>query len=105
MLVQSRLDDLQGAIGYKALEESAAWLSLPGRGLLSVVGPDRLRFLNAMVTADLRKLDAGQGRYAFLLDARGRVIADATVHAMEEAYRSIPRLAIMLSCSHTWTNF
>ena len=63
MLVQSRLDDLQGTIGYGALEESAAWLNLPGRGLLSVAGPDRLRFLNAMVTADLRKLDVGHGRY------------------------------------------
>ncbi len=86
MLVQSRLDDSQGTIGYGALEESAAWLNLPGRGLLSVVGPDRLRFLNAMVTADLRKLDLGQGCYTFLLDGRGRVIADATVHAVEGAY-------------------
>lgn len=86
MLVQSRLDDIQETTGYGALEESAAWLSLPGRGLLSVAGPDRLRFLNAMVTADLRNLDLGQGRYTFLLDARGRVIADATVHAVEGAY-------------------
>jgi len=86
ILIQSRLDDLRGAIGYKALEGSAAWLSLPGRGLLSVTGPDRLRFLNAMATADLRKLDVGHGLYTFLLDARGRVIADATVHAVDEAY-------------------
>lgn len=86
MLIHSRPDDLREATGYGGLEESAAWLNLPGRGLLSVTGPDRLRFLNAMVTTDLRMLDAGQGRYTFLLDARGRVIADATVHALEEAY-------------------
>lgn len=86
MLVQSWLGDVQRTIGYGALQESAAWLSLPGRGLLSVTGPDRLRFLNAMVTADLRKLNPGDGCYTFLLDARGRVIADATIHTVEGTY-------------------
>jgi len=86
MLAESRPDAIETTTGYAALEGSAAWLNLPGRGLLSVAGPDRLRFLNAMVTADLRALIPGEGCYTLLLDARGRVIADATVHAIEEAY-------------------
>jgi folate-binding Fe-S cluster repair protein YgfZ len=60
MLVESRPDAVETTTGYAALEESAAWLNLPGRGLLSVAGPDRLRFLNAMVTADLRTLNPGK---------------------------------------------
>lgn len=77
---------MQTTTGYRALEQTAAWLSLPGRGLLPVAGPDRLRFLNAMVTADLRKVDSGAGCYTLLLDARGRAIADAAVYAMDGMY-------------------
>ena len=70
--------------GYRALTESAAWFRLPGRGLLAVSGEDRVRFLNAMLTGDLKKLDAGKGCYAFSLDARGRVVSDACVYVLPD---------------------
>ncbi|MCZ2156065.1 MAG: hypothetical protein LC114_19555 [Bryobacterales bacterium] len=70
--------------GYRALTESAAWFRLPGRGLLAVSGEDRVRFLNAMFTADLRNLAAGEGAYGFSLDARGRVVSDAFIYALDE---------------------
>ncbi|MCC6262232.1 MAG: hypothetical protein IT169_01545 [Bryobacterales bacterium] len=70
--------------GYFALTEAAAWFRLPGRGLLAVSGEDRVRFLNAMLTGDLRKLTAGEGCYAFSLDARGRVVADAGVYVLAD---------------------
>lgn len=68
--------------GYRALTEAAAWFRLPGRGLLAVSGEDRVRFLNAMLTGDIRKLGAGEGCYAFSLDARGRVVSDAGVYVL-----------------------
>lgn len=70
--------------GYRALTEAAAWFRLPGRGLLAVSGEDRVRFLNAMLTGDLRKLAAGEGCYAFSLDARGRVVSDAGVYVFAD---------------------
>ena len=70
--------------GYFALTEAAAWFRLPGRGLLAVSGEDRVRFLNAMLTGDVRKLTAGEGCYAFSLDARGRVVADAGVYVLAD---------------------
>ena len=72
--------------GYWALQESAAWLDLPGRGLLVVAGPDRLRFLNAMVTADIRRLNPGEGCYTLFLDERGRVLGDAELYALGDSY-------------------
>lgn len=70
--------------GYRALTESAAWFRLPERGLLAVSGEDRVRFLNAMLTGDLRGLNAGEGCYAFSLDARGRVVSDACVYVLPD---------------------
>ncbi len=70
--------------GYRALTESAAWFRLPGRGLLAVSGEDRVRFLNAMFTADLRNLAPGEGAYGFSLDARGRVVSDACIYALTD---------------------
>ena len=72
--------------GYWALQESAAWLNLPGRGLLSVSGPGRRRFLNAMVTADIRELTSGEGCYTLFLDERGRVLAGPHPYALGDSY-------------------
>lgn len=72
--------------GYRALGEAAAWADLPGRKLLSVAGPDSLRFLNAILAADLRPLTDGQGCYSLLLDARGRIVADAHVFRSNGQY-------------------
>lgn len=70
--------------GYRALRESAAWFRLEGRGLLVVSGEDRIRFLNAMLTGDLRELAPGEGCYSFSLDARGRVVSDACVYVLPD---------------------
>jgi aminomethyltransferase len=68
--------------GYRALVESAAWLDLPQRGKLAVRGPDRTRLVHALTTNDIRSLRPGTGCYSFLLNAQGRVIADANVFCL-----------------------
>ncbi len=51
---------------------------------LELVGEDRTRFLNGMVTVDLTKLEVGQGGFGFLTDRKGRVLADMAVWALED---------------------
>src|SRR2546430_3339343 len=46
------------------------------RGLISLTGADRVRWLNGMVTNNIRDLAAGQGIYAFLLNPQGKIQAD-----------------------------
>jgi folate-binding protein YgfZ len=50
-----------------------------------LAGADRLRFLNAYITCDTKELPPGTGRYGFFTSAKGRVLADCTVCALEEA--------------------
>lgn len=69
--------------GYRALSDTAAWLRLGERGLFAVSGEDRVRFMNAMLTGDMRGIAAGEGCYCLALDSRGRVLADAGVHVLE----------------------
>jgi folate-binding protein YgfZ len=66
------------------LVESAAWLDLPQRGKVAVRGPDRTRLVHALTTNDIRSLLPGAGCYSFLLNAQGRVIADANVFCLPE---------------------
>jgi folate-binding protein YgfZ len=46
------------------------------RGRLRLTGSDRLRWLNGMVTNNIRDLVAGHGVYAFLLNPQGRILGD-----------------------------
>jgi aminomethyltransferase len=66
------------------LVESAARLDLPQRGKIAVRGPDRTRLVHALTTNDIRSLLPGTGCYSFLLNAQGRVIADANVFCLPD---------------------
>ena len=69
--------------GYIALRESAALLALPGRGKIIAYGEDRARLLHAMSTNHVQELETGQGCYAFFLNDKGRILADAYIFALE----------------------
>ena len=71
--------------GYKALRESAAWRDLSDRGKIRMIGEDRKRLLHAMCTNHIEDLEPGQGTYAFLLNAQGRILADVHVLCLEDA--------------------
>jgi len=43
---------------------------------MSLTGSDRVRWLNGMVTNNVRDLAVGQGVYAFLLNPQGKIQAD-----------------------------
>ena len=64
---------------YAAIRKGAAIFAMPERGLVEVEGTDRTEFLHRMVTNDTSTLEPGQGRRAFLLNNKGRIIADLIV--------------------------
>jgi folate-binding protein YgfZ len=51
---------------------------------ISLTGSDRVRWLNGMVTNNIRDLAAGRGVYAFLLNPQGRILGDMIVHNLGE---------------------
>src|SRR5690242_9926994 len=46
------------------------------RAKIAVTGRDRMRWLNGMVTNNIRDLAGGRGVYAFLLNPQGHILAD-----------------------------
>lgn len=49
---------------------------LAGRARIEVSGGDRVRWLNGVISNNVRDLQPGQGVYAFLLNPQGRILAD-----------------------------
>ena len=70
--------------GYEALRESAAWIDLSTRGKICVNGDDRARLLHAITTNHIQQLTPGTGCYVFILNAQGRVLADANILCRED---------------------
>ncbi|HTV63853.1 MAG TPA: glycine cleavage T C-terminal barrel domain-containing protein [Verrucomicrobiae bacterium] len=64
---------------YKAMRESAGVLDLGLRSRICVVGNDRVRFLHGQITNDVKKLRVGEGCYAAIVTAKGRMETDVTV--------------------------
>ncbi|HEV2577149.1 MAG TPA: folate-binding protein [Acidobacteriaceae bacterium] len=63
-----------------AILHGAAVASLDDRAFLRVTGSDATRWLNGMVTNSVQALGPGEGCYAFLLNAQGRILGDCTIY-------------------------
>jgi folate-binding protein YgfZ len=61
---------------FQTLLSSCGVYGLSERAKIAVTGGDRVRWLNGMVTNNIRDLEAGHGIYAFLLNAQGRIQGD-----------------------------
>ena len=61
---------------YEAFRSGCAVYDLGWRSKILVSGPDRVRWLNGMVTNNIRDLSVNHGVYCFLLNAQGRILAD-----------------------------
>ncbi|MEX0741196.1 MAG: glycine cleavage T C-terminal barrel domain-containing protein, partial [Phycisphaeraceae bacterium] len=66
-------------IEYAAIRKGVALLDCPHRALLRVSGKDRLDFLHRMFTNDCLSLERGDVRRMFLLNVKGRIMADLVV--------------------------
>ena len=77
-------DDL--ARELHAVRESAGLFQLPGRGVIEVSGGDRTRWLDGMISADVKALAPGGGAYGLLLTRQGRIVADLHVLARADGF-------------------
>jgi len=64
---------------FQALLSGCGLYDLSWRAKIAVTGGDRVRWLNGMVTNNVRDLAPGHGVYAFLLNAQGHIQADLYV--------------------------
>ena len=64
---------------FEALRNACGIFDLSWRAKLVVTGRDRTRWLNGMVSNNIRDLTPGHGVYSFLLNAQGHILADMCV--------------------------
>ncbi len=69
---------------YRAARTGAAWVDLSAREQLRVTGPDRISFVQGMVTNDVEALAVGAACPAALCTAKGAMVGDARVVRLEE---------------------
>jgi folate-binding protein YgfZ len=65
---------------FAALVGGCGIYDLGFRARISITAGDRVRWLNGMVTNNIRDLAVGRGVYAFLLNPQGRILGDMTVY-------------------------
>ena len=61
---------------FAALRSGSGVYDLGFRAKISLTGGDRVRWLNGMVTNNIRDLAVGSGIYAFLLNPQGHILGD-----------------------------
>ena len=61
---------------FEALRKGCGVYDLGFRAKISLTGSDRVRWLNGMVTNNVRDLAVGHGVYAFILNPQGRILGD-----------------------------
>jgi folate-binding protein YgfZ len=63
---------------------SVALLDKNYRAYLAFTGPDRVRYLNAILTNNVKDLEAGAGSVSLLLNPQGRILAEIETYAFED---------------------
>src|SRR5271155_3204426 len=69
---------------YRAARESLAIFDTNWHAIINLSGPDRLRYLNAIVSNDIKNLKEGSGSLALLLNPQGRILAELVIYALKD---------------------
>lgn len=69
---------------HAALRTAAGVVDLSSRSRLCLAGADRLRFLHGQVTNNVKDLKPGQGCYAALVTAKGKLQSDLNVYCLTD---------------------
>ena len=72
------------AAEFRQARESVALIDKNYRTYLSFTGPDRVRYLNAVLTNDIKGLSGGQGNVSLLLNPQGHILAEIETYAFAD---------------------
>jgi folate-binding protein YgfZ len=70
---------------YRFARESIALIDKNYRAYLSFSGPDRARYLNAVLTNNIKDLATGQGIASLLLNPQGHILAEIETYALPDS--------------------
>ncbi len=81
-LLPARFSDFKAE--YEAVRHTVAVVDTNFRAIFSLAGPDRQRYLNAILTSNVRDLKTGQGTIGLLLTPQGHILAEIETLAGED---------------------
>jgi folate-binding protein YgfZ len=70
---------------WRAARESVALFDTNWQAIILLKGPDRVRYLNAIVSNDMRALAEDEGTLALLLNPQGHVLFELEIYSQREA--------------------
>jgi folate-binding protein YgfZ len=99
----SRYSDVAEEI--TAAQKAAVFLDTNYRGFLSLTGPDRVRYLNAVTTADIKSLAEGEGNVGLLLNPQGHILAEIETYALENRLLLVSHASTLARTEETLERF
>ena len=102
-----RLPSRYGEIAaeIKTAQQSAALFDTNFRSFLSLTGPDRARYLNAVTTADVNNLAEGHGCVGLLLNPQGHILAEIETYAMKDQLLLVTHTSVLARTRETIERF
>lgn len=95
--------DWRAEYGYA--RESVALIDKNYRAYFSFSGPDRARYLNAILTNNINDLRASQGNVSLLLNPQGHILAEIETHAEAERFLCVSYASIRERLAETLEKF
>ncbi len=90
---------------YTFVRESAGLIDKNYRAVISFTGKDRARYLNAMLTNNIRDLAPGHGNISLLLSPQGRIMAEVETLALEDRLLAVSYAMIRQRLVDTFDKF
>src|SRR5580698_449225 len=69
---------------YRVAREAVAIFDTNWHTIVELTGPDRVRYLNAIVSGDVKSLGEGRGTLALLLTPQGHILAELEIYALQD---------------------
>jgi folate-binding protein YgfZ len=69
---------------YRAARERVALFDTNWHAVVELTGQDRVRYLNAIVSNDVKSLGEGFGTLALLLNPQGHILAELEIYALQD---------------------
>jgi len=90
---------------YRAARETVVLADTNFRAFFRFTGPDRVRYLNAILTSNVRDLQPGQGEIGLLLNPQGHILAEIETLAMEDSLLAISHALVREATAATLEKF
>jgi folate-binding protein YgfZ len=90
---------------YRAAREAVAIFDTSWHTIVELTGPDRVRYLNAIVSNDVKSLGEGRGTLALLLTPQGHILAELEIYALQDKLLALSHASVRERTAATLDKF